>query len=159
MTTDSSMRAKSGLSLNEVTQPAPRDVPSLRGILIRSRSHPFNAVYDIKKFFRLVGTSDKDSFLRIVCVPSNSFSSPPAPHPTWIYYRDRAIPFGDSASGDYATCGKVTVVKTFIHESPLHLQPIILQAVLEDTYIDNGGVGAVSCSESKVLQVEINNIL
>ena len=51
------------------------------------------------------------------------------------------------------------MVKTFIHESPLHLQPIILQAVLEDTYIGDGGVGAVSCSESKILQVEINNIL
>ena len=126
---------------------------------MRSRSHPFYAVYNIKKFFRSVRISNKDSFLRIVCVPSNSFSSPPAPNPTWIYYRDRAIPFGDSASGDYATCAKVAVVKTFIHKSPLHLQPIILQAVLEDTYIDDGGMGAVSCSESKVLQVENNNIL
>ena len=75
MTTDSSMRTESGLSLNEVTQPAPGDVPSLRGILMRSRSHPFYAVYDIKKFFRSVRISDKDSFLRIVCVPSNSFLS------------------------------------------------------------------------------------
>ena len=83
----------------------------------------------------------------------------PAPYPTWTYYRDQAITFGDSASWDYATCAKVAVVKTFIHESPAHLQPIILQAVLEDTYIDDGGVGAGSCSESKVLQVEINNIL
>ena len=88
MTTNNSMRTESGLSLNEVTQPAPEDVPSLWGILIRSRSHPFYAVYDIKKFFRSVCTSDKDSFLRIVCVPSNYFSSPPAPSPTWIYYRD-----------------------------------------------------------------------
>ena len=88
MTTNSSMRTKSSLSLNEVTQPAPGDVPSLRGILIRSRSHPFYAVYNIKKFFRSVRTSDRDSFLRIVCVPSNSFSSPPTPRPTWIYYRD-----------------------------------------------------------------------
>ena len=93
MTTDSSMHTESGLSLNEVTQPAPGDVPSLRGILMRSRSHLFYAVYDIKKFFRSVRTRDKDSFLRIVCVPSISFSSPPAPKPTWIYYRDRAIPF------------------------------------------------------------------
>ena len=49
MTTDSSMLTKSGLSLNKVTQPAPGDVPSLWGILIHSRSHPFYAVYDIKK--------------------------------------------------------------------------------------------------------------
>ena len=81
MTTDSSMRTESGLSLNEVTQSAPGDVPSLRGILMRSRSHPFYTVYDIKKFFRSVRISDKDSFLRIVCFPSNSFSSPPTPLP------------------------------------------------------------------------------
>ena len=115
MTTDSSMCTESGLSLNEVTQPAPGDIPSLRGILMHSRSHPFYAVYDIKKFFRSVRISNKDSFLRIVCVPSNSFSSSPVPHSTWIYYRDCAIPFGNSASGDYATCPKVAVVKTFIH--------------------------------------------
>ena len=118
MTTDSSMRTESGLSLNDVTQPAPGNVPSLRGILMRSRSHPYYAVYDIKKFFRSVITTDKDSFLRIVCVPSNSFSSHPTPNPTWRYFRDRAIPFGDSASGDYATCAKVATVQTFIKEAP-----------------------------------------
>ena len=34
MTTDSSMRTESGLSLNDLTQPAPGNIPSLRGILI-----------------------------------------------------------------------------------------------------------------------------
>ena len=34
MTTDSSMLTESGLSLNDLTQPAPGNVPSLRGILI-----------------------------------------------------------------------------------------------------------------------------
>ena len=34
MTTDSSMRTETGLSLNKVTKPAPGIVPSLRGILI-----------------------------------------------------------------------------------------------------------------------------
>ena len=159
MTTDSSMGTESGLSLNEVAQPAPRDVPSLQGILIHSRSHPFYTVNDIKKFFGSVRTSDKDSYLRIVCVPSNSFSSPHTPYPSWTYYRDRAIPFGDSASGDYATCAKVAAVKTFIHESPVHLQPAILQAVLEDSYINDGGVGAGSSSESAILQDKINKIL
>ena len=118
MTTDSSMRSETGLSLNDVTQPAPGVVPSHRGILMRSRGHPYYAVYDIKKFFRSVRTTEKDSFLRIVCVPSNSFSNPPTPNPTWRYYRDQPIPFGDSASGDYATCAKVATVKTFIHEAP-----------------------------------------
>ena len=97
MTTDSSMGTKTGLSLNKVTQPAPGDVPSLRGILVCSRCHPHYAVYDIKKFFRSVRTSDRDSFLRIVCVPSNSFSCPPSLNSTWNFFRDRAIPFGDSA--------------------------------------------------------------
>ena len=47
MTLDSSMRTESGLSLNDVTQPAPGNVPNLRGILMRSRSHLHYAVYDI----------------------------------------------------------------------------------------------------------------
>ena len=63
MTTDSSMRTESGLSLNDVTQPAPGDIPNLRGILMRSRCHPYYAVFDIKKFFRSVLISDKDSYL------------------------------------------------------------------------------------------------
>ena len=41
MTSDSSMHTETGLSLNEVTQPAPGDVPSLRGILVCSRCHPY----------------------------------------------------------------------------------------------------------------------
>ena len=108
------MTTESGLSLNDVTRPAPGDVPSLRGILMRSRSHSYYAVYDITKFFRSVLTTDKDSFLRIVCVPFNSLSSSPTHNPTWRYFQDRAIPFGDSASGDYATCAKVATIKTFM---------------------------------------------
>ena len=124
MTTDSSMRTETGLSLNDVTQPAPGVVPNLRGILARSRCHPYYAVFDIKKFFRSVLISEKDSFLRIVCVPNNFFSSPPDPNPTWRYFRDRAIPFGDSASGDYATCAKVATVQTFIKDSPPPFNPL-----------------------------------
>ena len=89
----------------------------MRGILLRSRCHSLFAVYDIQKFFRSVLTSTKDSFLRIMCVPSGFFSSAPTPNPTWRYFQDQAIPFGDSASGDYAT-SKVATVKTFITDPP-----------------------------------------
>ena len=61
MTADSSMKTEKGLSLNDVTKPAPGDVQNLRGILNRSRYYEFYAVYDIKKFFRSVRTSDRDS--------------------------------------------------------------------------------------------------
>ena len=114
ITTNSSMRTESGLSLNDVTQPAPGDIPSLKGIIMSSRNHPHYAVYDIMKFFRSLLTTEKDSFLRIVCVPFNSFSSSSTPNPTWRYFQDQAIPFGDSASGDYATCAKIATIKTFI---------------------------------------------
>jgi len=94
-----------------------------------------------------------------MCVPSGFFSSAPTPNPTWRYFRDQAIPFGDSASGDYATCTKVATVKTFISDSPPHLQPTILQAILEDTYIDDGGVGANTPSDLSTLQREIEKLL
>ena len=90
--TDSSMYTQSSLSLNEVTQPAHRDVPSLRGILVGSRCHPFYAVYDIKKFLRSVCSSDNHSFLRIVCIPSNSFSSPPTPTPPGSTSENKPFP-------------------------------------------------------------------
>ena len=115
------MHTKAGISLNGVTQPAHGDVPSLHEILVHSRCYPHYAVYDIKKFFRSVCTGDQDSFLRIVCVPSNSFSCPPTPNPTWKFFHDRAIPFGDSASGNYATCAKVATLQTFIQDSPTDL--------------------------------------
>ena len=86
MTTDSSMCTETGLSLNDISPPAPGNVPNMRGILLRSRCHPHFAVYDIKKFFRSMLTSTKDSFLRIMCVPSDFFSSAPTLNPTWRYF-------------------------------------------------------------------------
>ena len=68
-------------------------------------------------------------------------------------------PFGDSASGDYATCAKVATVQTFIQDSPPDLQPAILQAILEDTYIDDEGVGANSTCQISALQSKIRRIL
>ena len=159
MTTDSSMRTESGLSLNDVTKPAPGVVLKLRCILLRSRCRKFFAVYDIKKFFRSVRISERDSYLRIVCIPFPSFSAAPCSEPSWIFYRDQAIPFGDSASGDYASCAKTATVLAFIDESPVHLQEAIKQAVLEDTYVDDGGVGADSQEESLEIQTEISSIL
>ena len=126
---------------------------------MRSRCHNFYAVYDIKKFFRSVQSSDKDSYLRIVCVPSSSFSSPPPTCPSWIYYRDKAIPFKDSASGDYATCAKAAATLASIQDSPPNLQPAILQTILEDTYIDDGGIGASSIPDLELLEGEIGKIL
>ena len=97
--------------------------------------------------------------LQIVCDPFTSFSSPPSPNPSWIFYRDRAIPFGDSAYGDYATCAKAAATLVFIQDSSANLQPAILQAILEDTYIDDGGVGASSIQDIKLHQEEIEKIL
>ena len=42
---------------------------------------------------------------------------------------------------------------------PPHLRPAILQAILEDTYIDDGGVGANSPGDLSTLQLEIEKIL
>ena len=42
---------------------------------------------------------------------------------------------------------------------PPHLQLAILQAILEDTYIDDGGVGANSPGDLSTLQQEIEKIL
>ena len=54
---------------------------------------------------------------------------------------------------------QIATVQTFIHDSPPHLHPAILQAVLEDTYIDDGGVDSSSRDELFALQQEIEKIL
>ena len=87
------------------------------------------------------------------------FLPTPSPNSTGNFFRDRAIPFGNSASGDYTTCAKVATVQTFIQDSPPDLEPAILQAVQEDTYIDDRGVGASFSSEISALQDEIGKIL
>ena len=153
------MHTETGLSLNEVTKPEPGVVPKLRGILICSRCRKYFAVYDIKKFFCSVRISEKDSYLRIVCVPFPSFSIAPCSKPTWIFYRDQAIPFGDSAFGDYAACTKAATILAFIEETSIQLQETIKQAVLKDMYVDDGGVGADSQEESLEIQTEISSIL
>ena len=94
-----------------------------------------------------------------MCVPATSSSSPPPSNPSWIFHRDRAIPFGDSVSGDNATCAKVATTLAYIQDSPANLQPAILQTILEDTYIDNRGVGASSFPNIELLQGEIEKIL
>ena len=153
------MKTEKGLSLKDVTKPAPGDVPNLRIILNRSRYYEFYAVYDKKKFFRSVQILNRDSYLRIVCVPASSFSAPPSSPPSWIFYRDRAIPFSDSASGDYADYAKTAVVHTYLHEGPTDLQETIRQALIADTYVDDGGVGADNKETLSNLQDEISKLL
>ena len=126
---------------------------------LRSRCQPQYTDYNIKKFFRFLRMSDQDSFLRIVCGPSNSFSSPPTPVPNWNFFCDHAIPLGDSAPSNYTTCAKVATVQTFIQDSPTDLQPAVLQAVLEYTYIDDRGVRANSTDKISALLNEIGKIL
>ena len=133
MTTDSSMHTESGLSLNGVTKPAPGVIPSLQGILLRSRCHLFYSVFDIKKFFCSVRISDIDSYLRIICVPSSSFSTKPSSTPSWTFYCNHAIPFGDSASGDYGACAKAATVLTHLSHMPPQLQEAVRQALIDDT--------------------------
>ena len=159
MTTDSSMKTEKGLSLNNVTKPAPGDVPNLCGILNRSRCYEFYAVYDIKKFFRSVRTLDRDCYLRIVCVPASSFAAPPSSPPSWMFYRDCAIPFGDSSSGVYAACVKTADVHAYLHEAPTDLQETICQALIADTYVDDGVVGTDSKEMLSNLQDEISKLL
>ena len=153
MTTDSSMRTESELSLNRVTKPAPGVVPSLRGILLQSRCHVYYSVFDIKKFFHSIRIADRDSYLRIISVPLPSFSSKPTPNPSWIFYPDCSIPFGDSASGDYAVCAKAATVLTHLHDVPSELQDTVCQALL------NGGVRADSLELLSELQDEIGKII
>ena len=140
MTTNSSMRTEYRLSLNRVTKPAPGAIPSLQGIILRSRCHVYYSVFDIKKFFCSVRIADRDSYLRIVSVPLPSFSSKPSPNTSCIFYRDHSILFGDSASGDYAASPKAATVLTRLHDFPLELQDTVRQALLKDTYVDNGGL-------------------
>ena len=142
------MRTESELSLHRVTKPAPGVFPSLRGILLQSRCNVFYSVFDITKFFCSVRIADRDSYLRTVCVPLPSLSSKPFPNPSWIFYCDRSIPFGDSASGDYP-----------LHEGPLELQDTVPQALLDNTYVDDGGVGADSLELLSELQHKIGKIL
>ena len=112
-------------------------------------------MFDIKKFFRSVTISDRDSYLRIFAVPLLSFSSKPPPNPSWIFYHYRSIPFGDSASGDYAACAKAATVLTHLNNVPSTLQDTVRQALLDNTYVDNGGVGADSPELLSQLQDEI----
>ena len=139
------MHTETGLSLNKITKPAPGV------ILIRSRCRNYFAFYDIKKFFRSVRISEKYSYLRIVCVPYPSFSVAPCSKPTWRFYRDQAIPFGDSASGDYAACAKAATILAFIDESPIHLPEAIKQAVLEDIYVQSLNHVNILTSSAKIM--------
>ena len=90
--------------------------------------------------------------LLILLQPSTS------PH-SWIYYRDCAIPVGDSASGDYESCAKAATGLTYLSDSPVELQETIRQALIDYTYVDDGGVGASSEDILLNLQDNISKIL
>ena len=119
----------------------------------------YYSVFDIKKFFRSVRISDRDSYLRIVVVPFPSFSSKSSPNPSWIFYRDRSISFRDSAFSDYAACAKAASFLTHLHDVPSNLQDTVPQVLLDNTYIDDDGVGADSLELLSALQDKIGKIL
>ena len=153
------MKSQSGLSLNDVTCNPPGVVPDMRTILLKSRTHKEFSTFDIKKFFCSVRISERDSYLRLILVPAKSFCSNPEPNPTWTCYRDCAIPFGDSPSGDYANCAKFAACNLFIDEVPDHLRTPVRQAIIENTYVDDGAVGANSKKELSLLETEITTLL
>ena len=62
-------------------------------------------------------------------------------------------------SGDYAACAKAAAVLAYVHEVPLDLQEAVRQALIEDTYGDDGGVGADSPEMLSNLQNEIIGLL
>ena len=109
------------------------------------------------KFFRSVLTSDKNSFLRIVFLitlsPVHLLTTPPGD--TFEIEPSR------SATAHPVIMQSVQKLPRSKHSSkrPPPLQPAILQATLEDTYIDDGGVGANSIKELSALQDEIGKIL
>ena len=80
----------------------------------------------------------------MVCVPQPSFSAISSSKPSWTFYRDRANPFRDSASGDYTACAKAPSVLAHLPDSPPELQETIRQALIDETYVDDGGVGPES---------------
>ena len=62
-------------------------------------------------------------------------------------------------SGDYAACAKTAAVLAYIHEVPLDLQEAVRPALIEDTYVDDGGVGADSLETLSNLQNVISVLL
>ena len=94
-----------------------------------------------------------------MCVPASSFSASPSSPPSWIFYQDLSIPFGDRASGDYAACAKTAIVHTFLYEALTDLPETIRQTLIADTYVDDGGVGAESKETLTNLQDEISKLL
>ena len=74
MTTDSSMRTKSGLSLNEVTQPAPGDIRSLQGILVRFRSRTTRHFFG--QYASQTRTPSKDCLFPIQLLLLPTYSQP-----------------------------------------------------------------------------------
>jgi len=159
LVTDSSMKTETGLSLNDVTKDAPGQVPDMRGILMRARTHNFFTVFDIRKFFRSVSISEQDSLLRLVFVPAQTFSASPTLNTTWKVYKDTAIPFGDGPSGDYATCAKFATCMHYIHLIPEHIRENVRRAVIQDTYIDDGGAGADNKPMLEEVQIGIQTLL
>ena len=63
------------------------------------------------------------------------------------------------AHPEIPACANAATILPFIEETPIHLQETIKQAVLEDTYVDDGGVGADSQEESLEIQTKISSIL
>ena len=100
--------------------------------------------------------SDLSEFLTEIPTSGLSVSlNLPSP-PSRIYYRDRAIPFGDSGSGDNAVCAKATAV---LREVCLDLIEKVHQALIQDTYVGDGGVGSDSLETLLNLQSEIHVLL
>ena len=76
-----------------------------------------------------------------------------------MFYQDRAILFGESASRDYKACARAATVLAYLPDSPVELQEAICQALIDNTYVDDGGVGVRSVELLPNLQDKISRIL
>jgi len=92
-------------------------------------------------------------------VPKLGFGSTPQENQDWVYYRDRAVPFGDKPSGDYASCAKALTVEKFINTVPKEIQDKVKTVLLKCTYVDDGCTTANSIPELTVIQKEVTAVL
>ena len=158
--TDSSCKTETGLSLNDVVKAPPGNIPSMRGILMRTRGAEVMMIFDIEKFFRTIYISPKDSNLRLLLLPKGGFAAH-KPGEKWEFetVREMAIPFGDGPACDYSISCKDHIAKKNVSLVREGLREKVLKAVVEDCYVDDGNAMLEHDDDVKEYQEAITKVL
>ena len=126
----------SGPSINEMYCKGPATLNSMFKVITRWRSYEVALIYDLKKAYHNINTTEKEFFTRLV-VWKDKAEGP------WVTYGHCTMGMGDKCSSTFLELGKCICAEKAAHIDPQAALQLEQQSYVDDT-LGGGSLGDVS---------------